>query len=314
MTSKALIVDAARTPMGRGKPGGALAEVHPVDLLAQTLRALLDRHPALDPGEVDDVIVGCVSQTGEQSATPGRMAWLGAGLPVHVPSTTIDRKCGSSQQAVHFAAQGIMAGCYDIVIAAGVESMSRVPMGSARAGADPFGPMVTERFAPGLIAQGLSAELVAKRCSSHNKRVLALGGAKNHLIALPDCDVGMASRDIVASFAGCAGQRCMAASALLLVDEDDDSKTLDTLLDQVVAVSSKIQPGQAAGQVGPLIDKIAQERVLGYINEAEAKGAKILLDGRTERRDGFLILLALELLKALENQILRKQDRKKEKR
>ena len=196
MTSKALIVDAARTPMGRGKPGGALAEVHPVDLLAQTLRALLDRHPALDPGEVDDVIVGCVSQTGEQSATPGRMAWLGAGLPVHVPSTTIDRKCGSSQQAVHFAAQGIMAGCYDIVIAAGVESMSRVPMGSARAGADPFGPMVTERFAPGLIAQGLSAELVAKRWSISRERQDEFA-LESHRRAAAAADGGHFDREIV---------------------------------------------------------------------------------------------------------------------
>src|SRR5690349_15580333 len=126
----AVIVDAVRTPSGRGKAGGALAGVHPVDLLSQTVETLLGRSPALDPGTVDDVIVGCVSQVGEQSATPGRMAWLGAGLPPHVPATTIDRKCGSSQQAVHFAAQGIQAGAYDVVVAGGVESMSRVVMGS----------------------------------------------------------------------------------------------------------------------------------------------------------------------------------------
>jgi len=101
-----VIVDAVRTAAGRGREGGALADVHPVDLLAQTLRQLISRHD-LDPGTVDDVIIGCVSQVGEQSATPGRMAWLGAGFPTHVPATTIDRKCGSSQQAVHFAAQGI---------------------------------------------------------------------------------------------------------------------------------------------------------------------------------------------------------------
>src|SRR5690554_6481075 len=100
----AVIVDAVRTPTGRGRESGALAEVHPVDLLAHTLTALLERSPGVDPGTVDDVIVGYVSQVGEQSATPGRMAWLGAGLPPHVPATTIDRKCGSSQQSVHFAA------------------------------------------------------------------------------------------------------------------------------------------------------------------------------------------------------------------
>jgi acetyl-CoA acyltransferase len=158
----AVIVTAVRTPMGRGRAGGALADVHPVDLLATTLTGLLDR-AGVDPGLVDDVLVGCVSQAGEQSATPGRMAWLAAGFPMHVPATTIDRKCGSSQQAVHFAAQGILAGAYDIAIAAGVESMSRVPMGSARMGAEPFGEGVAARFAPGLVSQGVAAELVAAR-------------------------------------------------------------------------------------------------------------------------------------------------------
>ncbi len=156
----AVIVTAVRTPTGKGRAGGALVGVHPVDLLATTLTGLLDRAD-VDPGLVDDVLVGCVSQVGEQSATPGRMAWLAAGFPVHVPSTTIDRKCGSSQQAVHFAAQGIRAGAYDIAIAAGVESMSRVPMGSARMGADPFGEGVATRF--GLVSQGVAAELVAAR-------------------------------------------------------------------------------------------------------------------------------------------------------
>ncbi|MFG1427732.1 thiolase family protein [Xanthobacter sp. VTT E-85242] len=157
-----VIVDALRTPSGRGKPGGSLSSVHPTDLLAQVLAALVERN-TIDAGRIDDVIIGCVSQVGEQSATPGRMAVLAAGFPTHVPATTIDRKCGSSQQAVHFAAQGIMAGAYDIVIAGGVESMSRVPMGSARMGADPFGPAVTKRFAPGLVSQGIAAELVAAK-------------------------------------------------------------------------------------------------------------------------------------------------------
>jgi methylmalonic acid semialdehyde dehydrogenase len=135
------------------------------------------------------------------------------------------------------------------------------------------------------------ADIVATRCHAHNKRVLALGGAKNHLIALPDCDSGMASRDIVASFAGCCGQRCMAASVLVLVDEDD-STTNDELLEQVVSVASKLQPGQSGGQVGPLIDGIAKSRVLSYINESEANGAKILLDGRgwaTSQEKGFWV-------------------------
>jgi len=162
MTANALIIDALRTPTGRGRAGGALSDVHPVDLLAQALIALVER-TGIDPGAVDDVLIGCVSQTGEQSATPGRMGWLAAGYPVHVPSTTIDRKCGSSQQAIHFAAQGILAGAYDMVIAGGIESMSRVPMGSARAGADPFGPSVTARYSPGMVSQGVAAELVAAK-------------------------------------------------------------------------------------------------------------------------------------------------------
>src|SRR3546814_14801615 len=113
--------------MARGGAGGALADLHPVEILAHLLRTLVTRN-RFDPGEVDDIIVGCVSQVGEQSNTPGRMAALAAGYPIHVPSTTVESKCGSSQQAVHFAAQGIAAGAYDIVIAAGGESMSRIPI------------------------------------------------------------------------------------------------------------------------------------------------------------------------------------------
>jgi len=147
--------------MGRGKPGGALSTIHPNDLLAAVIRGLVERS-GIDPGTVEDLMVGCVGQNGEQSANVGRMAWLAAGYPVHVPSVTIERKCGSGQQAVEFAAQGIAAGAYDIVIAAGVESMSRVPMSSNRQGADAFGPGVRDRF-PDLVPQGVSAELVADK-------------------------------------------------------------------------------------------------------------------------------------------------------
>jgi acetyl-CoA acyltransferase len=162
MGNEPVIVDAVRTPMGRGKLGGALSELHPTELLAAVLKALIERS-RLDPGTVDDVICGCVSQAGEQAATPGRVAWLACGYPEHVPATTIDRKCGSSQQAIHFAAHGIAAGAYDIVIACGVESMSRVPMGSAAMGQLPYGPAFRARYAPGLVNQGVAAELVAAR-------------------------------------------------------------------------------------------------------------------------------------------------------
>lgn len=128
------------------------------------------------------------------------------------------------------------------------------------------------------------AELVAHRCHAINKRVLALGGAKNHLVALPDCDPGMASRDIVASFAGCCGQRCMAASVLVQTAGCN-------ILDEVVSIASRLQPGQNPGEVGPIIDRISQERVIRYITEAEASGAKILLDGRSwaTRERGFWV-------------------------
>ena len=160
--TNAVIVDAIRTP--GGKRGGKLRGWHPVDLTAEVLKALVDRNH-IDPTTIDDVIVGCVTQIGEQSVNVGRNAALAAGFPEQVPGVTIDRQCGSSQQAAHFAAQGVMAGVYDIVIAAGVESMTRVPMGSAMqlgSGA-PFGPRMTERYNNGLIPQGLSAELIASR-------------------------------------------------------------------------------------------------------------------------------------------------------
>ncbi|MFG2303521.1 thiolase family protein [Actinacidiphila glaucinigra] len=161
----AVIVEAVRTPIGKGKPGGALAGTHPVELLAYTLRELVGRS-GIDPALVDDVIGGTVDQVGEQAMNTTRWAWLSAGFPDSVPATTVDRQCGSSQQAVHFAAQGVVAGAYDVVVACGVESMSRVPMWSnVPPGADPFGPGVAARFPGGLVPQGISAELIAAKWS-----------------------------------------------------------------------------------------------------------------------------------------------------
>jgi acetyl-CoA acyltransferase len=159
---EAVIVDALRTPVGKGKPGGALSGWHPVDLLAETLQQLVAR-TGIDPASIDDVITGCVSQAGQQTFNVGRNAVLAAGFPESVPATTIDRQCGSSQQAVHFAAQGIMAGAYEVAIASGVEVMSRVPMGSSLAGQDPFGTRIPQRYQGGLVPQGISAELIAAR-------------------------------------------------------------------------------------------------------------------------------------------------------
>ena len=168
MTRSAVIVDAVRSPMAKGKaakdgkPGGALSSVHPVELLGGVLKALFERNE-VDPGQVEDVIAGCVSQVGEQSGPVGRWGWLAAGLPEHVPSVAIHRACGSSQQAADFAAQGVIAGVYDVVVACGVESMSRIPMWTSRIGQDPFGPSVGARYEPGLVPQGISAELIAAR-------------------------------------------------------------------------------------------------------------------------------------------------------
>jgi acetyl-CoA acetyltransferase family protein len=167
---EAVIVDAVRTPLGRGKKNGALASRHAVDLAAEPLKALIAR-TGIDPELIEDVIMGCVSQVGEQGLNIGRNALLAAGYPESVCGTTVDRQCGSSQQSLHFAAQGVMAGAYECVIAAGVEVMSRVPMGvSASTGGAPFGPAMIERYRKanlydrgGLIPQGLSAEVISKK-------------------------------------------------------------------------------------------------------------------------------------------------------
>ncbi|WP_030442559.1 thiolase family protein [Actinoplanes subtropicus] len=163
----AVIVDAVRTPIAKGKPTGAYHDIHPVDLHAHALRALVDRTPGLDPADLDDIIGGAVGQVGEQSANTTRLAALAAGFPESVPGVTVDRQCGSSQQALSFAAQGVLAGAYDLVIASGVESMSRVPIGSSTLvdgrRADVGGPALARRYPGGLIPQGIAAELIARK-------------------------------------------------------------------------------------------------------------------------------------------------------
>ena len=161
----AVIVDAVRT--AGGKRNGKLSGWHPADLAAQVLVALAERND-LDPALVDDVIMGCVMQAGAQALNVGRSAVLAAGWPESVPATTVDRQCGSSQQSLHFAAQGVIAGAYDVAVAAGVEVMSLVPMGASvmvpNVGV-PFGPLVRDRYADagGLVPQGISAEMIADR-------------------------------------------------------------------------------------------------------------------------------------------------------
>ena len=209
----AVIVDAVRTASGRGKPGGALSGTHPVELLATVLSALVDR-TGLDPARIDDVIAGCVAQAGEQSLSIGRQGVLAAGWPVSVPATTIDRQCGSSQQAAHFGAQGVIAGAYDVVVACGVESMSRIPMGTAGLGQDPFGPSVRARFAPGLVGQGISAELISAKWNL-TRDELDEFSARSHVLAAGATDAGWFDNEIVpVTVTGADGER-----AEHLVDE-----------------------------------------------------------------------------------------------
>jgi acetyl-CoA acyltransferase len=166
----AVIVDAIRTPVGRRK--GAYSEVHPVDLSAHILNALVER-TGVDPSVVDDVVWGCVSQVGEQTMNVGRNAVLAAGWPESVPGTTVDRQCGSSQQAVHFAAAGVISGQYDVAVAGGVEVMTRVPMGSS-IGTDvglPFGPKVLERYDNEWFNQGTGAEMIAQRWAFSRQQI-----------------------------------------------------------------------------------------------------------------------------------------------
>src|ERR1700712_1678214 len=181
----AVIVDTLRTAAGRGKAGGALADFHPVDLLATVLRELVARNN-LDPALIDDVIAGCLAQVGEQSVNIGRNAALAAGFPVTVPGTTIDRQCGSSQQAATFAAQGVIAGSYDVVIACGVEQMSKYPINYATLGQDPWGTFVHKRFSEGLVGQGISAELIAGRWGFSRTELDEFAARSHRLAAAAD--------------------------------------------------------------------------------------------------------------------------------
>jgi acetyl-CoA acyltransferase len=190
----AVIVDIVRTPSGKGKPGGALSGVHPAALLAQTLTALVERN-GLDTALVDDVISGCVNQVGDQSLNIARTALLTAGFPESVPGTTVDRQCGSSQQAAHFAAQGVIAGAYDIVIACGVESMSRVPIGASRTTGSPLEPLLT-RYPAGPANQGVGAELMAVKWKL-DRDALDAFSAQSHARAAAAGSSGGFDREII---------------------------------------------------------------------------------------------------------------------
>ena len=207
----AVIVDAIRSPLGRRN--GKLKNWHPVDLASEIMQQLVQRND-LDPALIDDVVMGCVMQVGEQSLNVARNAVLAAGWPDTVPGTTIDRQCGSSQQAAHFAAQGVIAGAYDIVVANGVEVMSRVPMGASVADRNfgfPFGPRVQARYESvgGLVGQGISAEMIAEkwnisrdeldafgvRSQEYAARATREGRFQNEIIPVLDTEGNMMSQD-----------------------------------------------------------------------------------------------------------------------
>jgi acetyl-CoA C-acetyltransferase len=198
IVAEAYIVDAVRTPVG--KRNGGLAKVHPADLAAHVLRELMTR-TGVDPSAVEDVIMGCVSQIGPQAIDISRTAWLSAGLPESVPGVTIDRQCGSSQQAVHFAAQGVLSGTQDLVVAAGVESMSQVPMGTSvglpmeKGMALPFGQGWQERYGSQEISQFRGAQLVCEKWGL-SRRQLEEFALQSHQRAIRAIDEGRFAREI----------------------------------------------------------------------------------------------------------------------
>jgi acetyl-CoA acyltransferase len=191
---EAVIVDTLRTTFG--KRGGALAHWHPADLLGFSLTSLLER-TGVDPGRIDDVIGGCVGQVGEQSTNVTRNAWVSAGLPQHVPATTVDRQCGSSQQAVHFAAAGVAAGHYDLVVACGVESMSRVPMATnAKGGSGPFPPAFLSHVEGRLWTQFRVAQVLADRYEITREEMDAFS-LESHRRAATAWDGGTFDREVI---------------------------------------------------------------------------------------------------------------------
>ena len=248
----AVIVDAVRTPLGRRN--GLLKEWHPVDLAAETLSALMARND-LDPALIDDVIMGCVSQSGEQALNIARSAALAAGFPDTVPGTTVDRQCGSSQQAIHFAAQGVMAGAYDVVVAAGVECMSRVPMGSSIINGPgmPFGTRVARRYeeAGGLVPQGVAAELIADKWAIGRDEMDAYSVESHHRAARATEEKRFAGEIVPIDAAAGTGRRRM-------VDRDEGIRPT-TSTEALAALKPVFQAGGrvTAGNSSQLTDGAA---------------------------------------------------------
>jgi acetyl-CoA acyltransferase len=260
----AVIVDAVRTPGGRRN--GKLRGWHAVDLAAEPLKALAERND-LDPALVEDVIMGCVMQVGEQALNIGRNAVLAAGYPESVPSTTIDRQCGSSQQALHFAAQGVMAGAYDVVIAAGVEHMTHTPMGSSvvRDLGFPFGPKMMERYAErgGLVSQGISAEMIADQWDLSRQDLDAFGARSQQFAARATAE-GRFEREILP----------------LLVKDDEGAVT-----DETISTDEGVRPDTTA-------------EVLANLKPAFKPDGKVTAGNSSQISDGAAAVLIMSEEKA----------------
>jgi acetyl-CoA acyltransferase len=252
---EAVIVGAVRTPIGRRK--GALAGWHPTDLLGHVLTALVER-TGVDPGLVDDVVTGCVTQAGEQSTNVGRNAWVAADLPWHVPATSVDRQCGSSQQAVHFAAQGVMAGAYDLAIACGVESMTRAPMASnAKGGTGPFSPAFLRAVDGQLKTQFEVAQLLAERWKITREDMDAFA-LESHRRAATSTEDGHFSRELVT-----VPVRDDAGEPTGVVLDRDEGIRRDTTLEALAALPSaagwdpSLAPDITAGNASQVSDGAA---------------------------------------------------------
>ena len=240
---RAVVIDIVRSPFGRGRPEGLLDGVHPVSMYADVLRALVARN-GLEPALIEDVITGCVIQVGEQAGNIGRQAVLAAGFPECVPAVTLDRKCGSTQQAIDFAAQGIIAGAYDVAIAGGVEMMSLVPMRANRLGKDSEGPQLRARYPAGLVRQGISAELIAARYGL-SREALDAFALRSHERAAAAEDAGITARSIHPIMVPTAqGQR---------LATHDEGLRRDTTLEKLAALKPAFKDPEA-GERFPEID------------------------------------------------------------
>ncbi|HLJ72297.1 MAG TPA: thiolase family protein [Roseiarcus sp.] len=236
---RAVIVDVVRSPFGRGRPGGALSGLHPVDLYASVLAALV-RRTGVDPALIEDVITGCVLQVAEQAGNIGRQAALAAGLPESTPAVTLDRKCGSAQQAFDFAAQGVVAGAYDVVIAGGVEMMSLVPMRLNRMGKDNEGPAFHRRYPQGLVRQGVSAELIAARWGIE-REAMDRFALESHRRAIAAEEAGLTRRAIVPI-------ETQAADGAAGIVETDEGPRRDTSIEKLAALKPAFEDAAMAAR------------------------------------------------------------------